>query len=822
MRTYSALIGSEQALIDFVNAKSVSSACLVQLFSSQSEHLVASYAACIIERIPQAHIIGHSTRHVIHQQQILSGTLIVLSCFEHSEITSACVALSDNPDAEADQLLTQLALKPNSKAIISFSQHTQRHDFNLYQALGTMTDVPISGGVAAHVDGNSEWTLFGQKVLYKHAVAVALHSDQLQVWRNAFAEWTPIGSKLTVTDAQDSRVISLDHQPAYALYQQRLAEGSRLTLEHMLSFPLQSRSNGAVSCPREIYPDGSIELDHPVSIGDEVRLCYNHPSLTLEQVRYDVSQLAYHNPESVFIYNCESRLEFLEGVSEIKPFAEFEHCSGSYCLGELYRDQQQQILHHSMTYLALSEDDQRPALTSAPSDAFSVSPLFHLIRYSIAELDQTRLEMEQKLAAQTERLINSYRIDKHTGLKNRVALQERLKVIKHDEHIVTLKLSNFHQVNEKYGYQVADELIRDLTEHFTQRLCELRGLEFVEHLYYIGTAEWALVFNAETSSEAIQQEFALFADQIEHINFEPYGLPEIDHLSISITGGIASRCDFSGVEGEELLLKSIDARRTGMARNTHFYNAKDCALTVVEQQQKLELMATVSRAILNKRILTYSQPIFSAHDRLQVSQECLVRIEDDGDIISPGRFLPIIEGTHLYTRLSRHMLTSTIDYMSDKPGAFSINLSPQDMLSDKTLFLLEQAIRKLDDPYRLGLEVLESEQIKDFGRMAEICSHFKRMGVRLLVDDFGSGYSNIDQIIRLEPDVIKFDGSLIKSIDTDPKQRQITGQLVKLCQVLKAKTVAEFVHNQEVCTIVEDLGIDYLQGFYLAKPTRLF
>ena len=94
--------------------------------------------------------------------------------------------------------------------------------------------------------------------------------------------------------------------------------------------------------------------------------------------------------------------------------------------------------------------------------------------------------------------------------------------------------------------------------------------------------------------------------------------------------------------------------------------------------------------------------------------------------------------------------------------------------------------------------------------------------MKLLVDDFGSGYSNIDEIIRLEPDIIKLDGSLIKTVDKDLKQRKITGQLIKLCQVINAQTVAEFVHNQEVCTIAEDLGVDYLQGFYLAEPSRLF
>lgn len=117
--------------------------------------------------------------------------------------------------------------------------------------------------------------------------------------------------------------------------------------------------------------------------------------------------------------------------------------------------------------------------------------------------------------------------------------------------------------------------------------------------------------------------------------------------------------------------------------------------------------------------------------------------------------------------------------------------------------------------------MLENEQIKDYGQMIEVCEHFKRLGVRIIVDDFGSGYSNIDEIIKLEPQVIKLDGSLICNIDQDIKQRKIAQQLIKLCQVLNAKTVAEFVHNQTVCQISEDMGVDYLQGFYLGQPMRL-
>lgn len=94
--------------------------------------------------------------------------------------------------------------------------------------------------------------------------------------------------------------------------------------------------------------------------------------------------------------------------------------------------------------------------------------------------------------------------------------------------------------------------------------------------------------------------------------------------------------------------------------------------------------------------------------------------------------------------------------------------------------------------------------------MIEVCNYFCILGVIIIVDDFGSGYFNIDEIVKFELQVIKFDGSLICNIDQDVKQCWIVEQFVKLCQVLNVKIVVEFVYNQMVCCISEDMGVDYL------------
>ncbi|EDP57430.1 EAL domain-containing protein [Vibrio sp. AND4] len=828
MRVFSQLVQNVDQLNDFL----VTFRCcadkhyLVQLLSTQSRETVVKLARAILGRLPDTHIIGHSTRHVILEGEIINhGCLVCVMEFEQTSLTSAVQRYSFSPDIDGYDLKQALKLQDNSKAIISFSVQIERRDYPLYRVFNT--DGPmVSGGLAQAIDDGC-WVLHQDQVYDEAAVAVALHSESLKTWTRAYSEWNPISMPHRVTHANGTRLYCLGERKAFDVYKHYLADGCDLTLNQLLNFPLYRQSVGRkeVCAVTEIHPDGSMSFDRPWCLGDEVQFCYSHPSLTFEQVRHGVVELAMHQPEAVMIYNCASRLDYIDSSDEVRSFAELSHTSGSYCMGELYNENdQQEILHHSLTYLAMREGDEVNELhLPAPAMTASISPLFSLIRNAISDLNNMNANMGYQLNRQTKKLERSFRRDSLTGLQNRVVLQERLHSIEADEHLLTLKLLNFSHINEKYGYRVGDQLLKDLSMHFSHRLRKRLGKLATLQLYSIGVGEWAFLFKAETSNEVIMQQFTRFVDAVEQTNFEPSGLRDIDYLSISLCGGLVSRRDFPTASPDELLLKGIEARRAGVRSNIYICNAKDTEVNDDVRKEQLGWLSCVSRAILKQNIVTYSQPIVHAYNHRFASQECLVRIiEDDGSVIGPGRFLPIISDTHLYTRLSRHMIHSTLNYMKDKQGDFSINLSPQDLLSEKTLMLLERAINQLNDPRRIGLEVLESEQIKDYGRMIEVCSHFRNLGARIIVDDFGSGYSNIDEILKLEPEVIKLDGSLIRNIDKDQKQRNIAAQLVRLCQVFNAKTVAEFVHNKEVCDIAQDMGVDYLQGYYLGEPTRLF
>jgi EAL domain-containing protein (putative c-di-GMP-specific phosphodiesterase class I)/GGDEF domain-containing protein len=806
--------------IDFHKHESL----LIQVFSSFEKGSVLAACQVIQSTFPNAKLIGCSANHYISQGVILhQGLYLIVTRFDTTSYTCGVVEYSDQPLLDSRTMWEQLECNAETQSIICFADRLQINNRALFAAFEqSRYSLPIGGGASTITD-NGRWVMLNG-VCYENAyVMVALHSSKLLITRGYYTEWNPIGRTFRVTGAQDNLLTELDGMPVRDLYNRYLADGLEVPFEQLHNFPLMvgDPKEQNIHLPLSVTKYGEIEFSGQFQVGDEVRFCYDHPSLTLEQIRLGVQQIASHKPEQLFIYNCTSRLDFIDGNQEVEVFQKLADTYGVYCMGELHQeDGQQRILHHSLTYLAIREGEGKAVLPLDTQPATNISPLFSLIRNALLDVDDMNNSMASKIQQQATALTASYRIDRRTGLPNRSVLREVLSKMSFDSHLLTLKVTTFGQINEKYGYRVGDKLLHDLSEYLQKAL--LKFFDESCQLYSIGIGEWAVVFDSWASQEHIHQRFSEFADQTEHVNFEPMGLPDIDYLSVSVCAGVASRRDFPTTSIDDLLLKAIEARRSAVSQNKHLVSAKALIQLEKHRQEQLGWLSCVSRAVLNQNIVACSQPIVSAHSHQVESYECLVRIEEDGQLIAPGKFLPIIEGTHLYTRLSRQMITRTFDFMSQRTDSFSINLAPQDFSNEKTILHLEQAIKKISHPQRIGLEVLETEQIQDYGRLIEVCNHFRDLGVNIIVDDFGSGYSNIDEILKLEPQVIKLDGSLIRNIDKDKKQRKIAQQLVSLCQILNAKTVAEFVHNEQVCRIAEDMGVDYLQGYYFGEPKRLF
>ena len=154
----------------------------------------------------------------------------------------------------------------------------------------------------------------------------------------------------------------------------------------------------------------------------------------------------------------------------------------------------------------------------------------------------------------------------------------------------------------------------------------------------------------------------------------------------------------------------------------------------------------------------------------------------------------------------------------------TMNLSFKDILNYEFIDYLDNALEKLkfEDRNRLVFEILESENLSDYDFLEEFVLKYKKLGVKIAIDDFGSGYSNFIRIIRLKPDYLKIDGSLIKNIDKDNNSYEIVKSIIAFSKTLNIKTIAEYVHSEEIFNLLLELGVDEFQGYYFGKPDEDF
>ena len=123
--------------------------------------------------------------------------------------------------------------------------------------------------------------------------------------------------------------------------------------------------------------------------------------------------------------------------------------------------------------------------------------------------------------------------------------------------------------------------------------------------------------------------------------------------------------------------------------------------------------------------------------------------------------------------------------------------------------------------HRLTLEVVEDEGIENFDEIVNFIKDIKKNGVSIAIDDFGSGYSNFEYLVKLNADTVKIDGSLIKNIDKNKEMLEVVKLIVEFAKKIGLKTIAEFVSSKEIADIVDGLDIASSQGFYYAQPKPL-
>ncbi len=241
-----------------------------------------------------------------------------------------------------------------------------------------------------------------------------------------------------------------------------------------------------------------------------------------------------------------------------------------------------------------------------------------------------------------------------------------------------------------------------------------------------------------------------------------------------------------------------------------------------EYEQNLKWTKKIKDAIKNDRIVPLFQPIVHTQTKEIVKYEALIRmIDENGEYISPYYFLELAKKNKLYPQLTKIMLTKTFEKFKTRNSQVSINLSVEDILNES---VHDTILEKLYE-YKLGdrvvFELLESEGIENFVEVKEFIEEVKQTGAKISIDDFGTGYSNFEYLMKLNVDYIKIDASMIKDIDTNRNSQMVTETIIDFAKKMNIKTVAEFIHSEDVYQVIKKMGITYAQGYYFGEPKDL-
>ncbi|MEA2100344.1 MAG: EAL domain-containing protein [Campylobacterota bacterium] len=378
--------------------------------------------------------------------------------------------------------------------------------------------------------------------------------------------------------------------------------------------------------------------------------------------------------------------------------------------------------------------------------------------------------------------------------------------------IVLLKIEAFDDIEKFYGIKISekieDQFSKDILKHIPNELA-------FKKVFSLDDGEYALAKNKQhcnLEKENIIQVLKKFQNSINDFKLN---ICDINY-DISVVVSFAYGVD--ALKNAKYGLKQIcNNKQDFIVANNLVQKEYDEAL------KNLNTIKIIKKAIDNFKIISYFQPIINNKTKKIEKYESLVRlIDEDGKILSPFFFLETAKKGKYYSQITAMVLENSFAALKYTDMDISINISVLDiekrLTREKIFELLSINKGKL---HRVVFELLEDEDVKDFKLIKSFIQDVKNMGVKIAIDDFGAGYSNFERLLDYQPNILKIDGSLVKNIENDKFSLDVVETIVDFAKKQNIQTIAEFVENENIFNILNELGVDYSQGYYFGKPEAL-
>lgn len=418
-------------------------------------------------------------------------------------------------------------------------------------------------------------------------------------------------------------------------------------------------------------------------------------------------------------------------------------------------------------------------------------------------------DLELEISKKTKELKTKMYTHFLSGLPNRNKLLEDAELY-HFKQMALLNIDKFQKFNDVYGEEIGNIALK-LSAEFLQNQVDDENIL----IYHIGGDEF--VFAVKDTQKV---DDTLFSKKIEKI-LSSYSkesfLYEDKTFHFVMSAGIA----FSG--RKKMLAYADMALKDAKSRNIQLSVFNDKQGLQKIHQDDIDCHKKLLRAFETDSVISHFQPLVPIQDSNKaIKYESLVRIrEEDGNILPPFNFIKVARQNRIYYKLTNQVVKNTLEVITKYEVPCSLNISIVDIENSKTLEMLYTTFQNFKYNHLLTVELLETEEFKDYQAVHDFCLKVRSFGIKIALDDFGSGYSNFTHILNLPIDYIKIDASLISNIDRDIHAQIMVETIVGLAKKLNIDTIAEFVSSQEILNVVKRLNVDYAQGYYTGKPESI-
>ncbi|MEA2018909.1 MAG: EAL domain-containing protein [Campylobacterota bacterium] len=391
-------------------------------------------------------------------------------------------------------------------------------------------------------------------------------------------------------------------------------------------------------------------------------------------------------------------------------------------------------------------------------------------------------------------------------------LQDAIKNYK-DPVIIYMKLEDFNTLEDFYDNDTVEK-IEDKVKIYLEN--NIPDAFIFDKVYQLDHGEYAIVNEKSICMPNINSFLSKLKTYQEKIKDNSVDIFDINY-DMSMIVSLVFEDDYRLESAKLGIKKLIKTKNNFIVANNFSKLEHDIAL------KNIETITMIKNAINSNNIISHFQPIINNTTKEVEKYESLVRlVDEDGKVLSPFFFLETAKKGKYYSAITQIVLDNSFDALKNTKKDITINLSALDI---EQRVIRTKIFNLLDDNKqynsRITFELLEDESVKDFETIKTFITDVKKLGVKIAVDDFGAGYSNFERLLDYQPDILKIDGCLIRDIETNSYSLSVVKTIVAFAKEQGIQTVAEFIENESIFNIVNEIGVDYSQGYYFGKPNPL-